>query len=166
MHEHVHGTESDGNAAARAERRAERERLARERAAAAGVPVPVNQAPLVPPNVPPPSTSTAQPSRQRVTALPPNVPQPVPSPTSQAAYVQLRNRRRAETVSGATSVVGMTPQGRPVYRHEVAWLADGRGRDGEEGAGGGNPGPAHPHAPLPNMIWESAAQGNNDIVLG
>ena len=60
----------------------------------------------------------------------------------------------------------MTPQGRPVYRHEVTWLADGRGRDMEEGAGGGTPGPTHPHAPLPNMIWEPSTQGNNDIVLG
>ncbi|KAH0833395.1 hypothetical protein J3R83DRAFT_12500 [Lanmaoa asiatica] len=161
-HMHMHGPDvADGSAAARAERRAERERLARERAAATGVPIPVSQVQLVPPNVPPPSTSTA-PSRQRVMALPPNVPQPIPSPTSQA---YARNRRRAETVSGATTVVGMTPQGRPVYRHEVAWLADGRGRDPEEGAGGGTPGQAHAHAPLANM-WESAPQGDNDIVLG
>lgn len=153
----------DGSAVARAERRAERERLARERAAA-GIPVPVNQVQLVPPNVPPPAPSTVQPTRQRVTALPPNVPQPVPSPTSQT--YALRNRRRAETVSGATTVIGMTPQGRPVYRHEVAWLADGRGRDSDEGTGGGTPGPAHPHPPLANMIWETAAQGDNDIVLG
>lgn len=60
----------------------------------------------------------------------------------------------------------MTPQGRPVYRHEVAWLADGRQRDPEEGAGGGTPGPAHAHTPLGNMIWESTTQGDNDIVLG
>lgn len=166
FHDHVHESEgTDGSAAARAERRAERERVARERAAVAGVPIPLNQVPLVPPYVPPPSTLAAQPSRQRVTALPPNVPQPIPPPTSQA-YAQLRNRRRAETVSGATSVVGMTPQGRPVYRHEVAWLADGRGRDREEDTGGGTPAPAHTHAPLVNMIWETATQGNNDIVLG
>ncbi|KAF8124719.1 hypothetical protein EV363DRAFT_1270984 [Boletus edulis] len=164
-YDHIHGMDGgDGNAAARAERRAERERLARERAAAAGIPIPVNQVQLVPPNVPPPPAPT-QPMRQRVTALPPNVPQPVPSPTSQA-YAQLRNRRRAETVSGATTVVGLTPQGRPVYRHEVAWLADSRGRDPDEGAGGGTPGPAHPHAPLANMIWETAPQSGNDIVLG
>ncbi|KAG9316086.1 hypothetical protein JVU11DRAFT_3757 [Chiua virens] len=166
VHEHVHGMDgADANAAARAERRAERERLARERAAAAGVPITANQVQLVSSNAPPPSTSIAQPSRQRVTALPPNAPQPVPSPISHA-YAQSRNRRRAETVSGATSVIGMTPQGRPVYRHEVAWLADGRGQDVEEGAGGDAPGPAHPHAPLANMIWESTTQGDNDVVLG
>ncbi|KAG8212838.1 hypothetical protein J3R82DRAFT_11139 [Butyriboletus roseoflavus] len=166
VHDHAHGPDgADGSAAARAERRAERERLARERAAAAGVPIPINQVQLVSPNSLPPSTLTAQPSRQRVTALPPNVPQPIPSPTS-PAYAQSRNRRRAETVSGATTVVGMTPQGRPVYRHEVAWLADGRGRDPEQGAGGGTPGPAHAHAPLGNMIWESTTQGDNNIALG
>ena len=161
-HEHVHGIDGpDGSAVARAERRAERERLARERAA---IPIPVNQVQLAPPNAPPPAPSTTQPTRQRVTALPPNVPVPVPSPTAQA-YAQ-RNRRRAETVSGATSIVGMTPGGRPVYRHEVAWLTDGRERDPDEGTGGDTPGPAHPHAPLGNMVWETAPQGDNDIVLG
>ena len=165
-HDHMHFLdEPDGSAAARAERRAERERLARERAAAAGFPIPGNQAHLVPPNVPPPAPTPAPPTRQRVTALPSNVPQPVPSPTSQP-YVQLRSRRRAETVSGATTVVGMTPQGRPVYRHEVAWLADNRGRDSDEGAGGGNPGPSHQRGSRANMVWETAPQSDNDIVLG
>lgn len=154
----------DSSAAARAERRAERERVARERAAGVGVPISVNQVQLVAPNMPPPPI--AQHTRQRVTALPPNVPLPVPSPTSHA-YVQLRNRRRAETVSGATTVIGMTPQGRPVYRHEVAWLAEGRGRDADEGTeGGGTDGPEHAHTPIADTIWETTAQGENDIVLG
>ncbi|KIJ62936.1 hypothetical protein HYDPIDRAFT_168884 [Hydnomerulius pinastri MD-312] len=152
----------DAGATARAERRAERERHARERAG--GAPIPVGHVPPPHPNVPPPSTSQA--ARQRVTALPPTGAQPSP-PQATQAYLQMRNRRRAETVSGATTVVGMTPQGRPVYRHEVAWLADGRGRETDEGTGGDAPGPAaHRHPQMTNMIWESSPPGDNDMVLG
>ncbi|KAF9223218.1 hypothetical protein BS17DRAFT_781502 [Gyrodon lividus] len=167
-HTHIGGVGADAagadaGAAARAERRAERERLARERAGG----VPVNQVHLAPPhpNAPLPSTLTAHPTRQRVSALPPTGVQPIP-PLMSHAYAQMRNRRRAETVSGATTVVGMTVQGRPVYRHEVAWLADGRGREVDEGAGGGAPGPAPPVAQMPNMMWEASTQGDNDMVMG
>lgn len=85
---------------------------------------------------------------------------------NQNMYVQMQmqRRRRAETVSGATTVVGMTPNGRPVHRHEVPWLADGRAREVDEGGPTG--GVTHRHARMDSMIWESPPQGDNDMVLG
>ncbi|KIJ11535.1 hypothetical protein PAXINDRAFT_171771 [Paxillus involutus ATCC 200175] len=163
--DHFHGgdgTGPDAGAAARAERRAERERLARERAGGGGL-IPVNPVHL-PPHSNAPLPPPVQPTRQRVSALPPTQPVPPLLPLPMPAF--MRNRRRAETVSGAPSAAGLTSPGRPMYRHEIAWLADGRGRDAHEGAGGGAPGPAHPHAQLPNMMWEPPTQGDNDMVLG
>lgn len=58
----------------------------------------------------------------------------------------------------------MTQNGRPVYRHEVSWLADGRSRDMDEG--GNNTGTPQRHARMDNMIWEASAQGDSDMVLG
>ena len=132
--------------------RPERERAARERNTV------ISLYPPGPPAQPPPVTMQIQGTRQRVAALP-----SMAGPPSPNAYMQMQRRRRAETVSGATTVIGMTPNGRPVYRHEVPWLADGRGRDGDEG---GNNAAAQRHARMDNMIWESSPQGDNDMVLG
>lgn len=130
--------------------RPERERAARERNTV------ISLYPPGPPVQPPPVTS--QVIRQRAAALPPTAGPPSPN-----TYMQMQRRRRAETVSGATTVIGMTQNGRPVYRHEVPWLADGRGRDVNEG---GNNAAAQRHARMDNMIWDSSPQGDNDMVLG
>ncbi|KAL4074937.1 hypothetical protein V8B97DRAFT_2022540 [Scleroderma yunnanense] len=148
------GSASDAVTPARLEReRARAERVARERNTLVSLYPPGPPAPLQPP------PAAAQATRQRVSALPPTAGPPSPN-----TYMQMQRRRRAETVSGATTVIGMTQNGRPVYRHEVPWLADGRGRDVDEG--GNNAGAPQRHARMDNMIWESSPQGDNDMVLG
>lgn len=155
----VDGSTHDAVTPARLERerermRSERERAARERNTVISLYPPGPPAPLQPP--PPPVTS--QVTRQRVAALPPTAGPPSPN-----TYMQMQRRRRAETVSGATTVIGMTQNGRPIYRHEVPWLADGRGRGVDEG---GNNAAAQRHPRMDNMIWDSSPQGDNDMVLG
>ncbi|KAG6332967.1 hypothetical protein ID866_6120 [Astraeus odoratus] len=146
---------AEGPTPSRPEReRARPERPARERNGAANL---YPSAPPAPQQPPPPAG--AQATRQRVSALPPTAGPPSPNTS-----VQMQRRRRAETVSGATTVVGTTQNGRPVYRHEVPWLADGRGR--EVGEGGNNAGTPQRHARMDNMIWESSPQGEHDMVLG
>ncbi|KAH7884857.1 hypothetical protein F5I97DRAFT_1812282 [Phlebopus sp. FC_14] len=144
--------------AARMERRAERERLARDRLA----PIPIGNLHLPPGNGNGPPLASSQAVRQRLTALPAHGVQPMPTPNT---YVQMRNRRRAETVSGPTTGVG---QGRGIYSpHDLTWLRGGGTRGTEESTGDGAvPGPARPHAQIDNMAWESAPQGDNDMVLG
>ncbi|KIJ09565.1 hypothetical protein PAXINDRAFT_102228 [Paxillus involutus ATCC 200175] len=146
----------------RLERRSERERLAREKAGG-GPLIPVNPVHLAPPHSNSPLPPPVQRTRQHVSALPLTLPVPplllLPTPAF------MRSRRRGETVSGELSAAGLTSLGRPMYRHEIAWLADGRGREMHKGAGGGAPGPAHPHAQMPNMMWEQPTQGDNNMVL-
>ncbi|KIK25045.1 hypothetical protein PISMIDRAFT_362016 [Pisolithus microcarpus 441] len=148
------GSAGDGMVSVRSERERTRpERAARERNVVLYPPGPT--VPLHPSAV----AAAAQGTRQRVSALPPTAGPPSPN-----TYAQMQRRRRAETVSGATTVVGMTQNGRPVYRHEVSWLADGRSRDMDEG--GNNTGTPQRHARMDNMIWEASAQGDSDMVLG
>lgn len=160
-HSHNRGLGGDGSSGdGMPSVRSERERIRPERAARDSRNVALYPlAPTVPLHPPVVATAAAQGTRQRVSALPPTAGPPSPN-----TYVQMQRRRRAETVSGATTVIGMTQNGRPVYRHEVTWLADRRSRDMDEGEN--NTGTPQRHARMDNMIWEASAQGDSDMVLG
>ncbi|KAH7926352.1 hypothetical protein BV22DRAFT_1087158 [Leucogyrophana mollusca] len=87
----------------------------------------------------------------------------IPGPHGNIHFAQLHNRRRAETVSGATTVGGAAEL-TPVFRRTgEVFLSDGRGGDPDDDMDAA--GPSRGRRGVDNPIWESS-QGDNDMVIG